>query len=105
MLCFKFNKNHTINDEFDYFFFVGVQNSFRRPRGGQGNSIIKIRKSLIRKGGPNTNQKFQHSSSIRKCLKEGETDSAFGVVLGPPRTDFKNSKKKNSQTTPKISTF
>ena len=68
---------------------------------GHWNSIEKIRKkNLIKKGGRNPHREFQHSSSIRKCLKIGGTDSTSGVVLVPPRggggSDFKNSK--NSHT-------
>ena len=61
----------------NFTFFGGGdgQNSFGGPREEQGNSITKIRKSLIQRGGPNRHQKFQHSSSIRKYLKIGGTDA------------------------------
>ena len=65
------------------------------PRGA-GDPITKIRKGVIQNGCPNPHRKFQHSSSIRKSLKIGGTDSTFGLVVGPPRggrgSDFKNSK-------------
>ena len=43
------------------------------PRGKGGpNFKIKKKKSLIQNGGTNPHQKFQHSTSIRNCLKIGE---------------------------------
>ena len=83
MLYFKFHQDRPINEEFD---FWGGPNYFGGPRGGQRYLILKIRKSLIQNGGPNSHRKFLHSSSIRKLLK---TDSTF---FGR-RSDFKNSKK------------
>ena len=47
---------------------------FKAPQGGQGYSISKIRKSLRKNDGPNPQQKFQHSSLIRKCLNIGGTE-------------------------------
>ena len=44
------------------------------PRWGQRDPISKIHKSLIHIGGPSLHSKFQHSSSIRKCLKIGGTE-------------------------------
>ena len=48
------------------------------PRGGQEDPISKIRKILIQNGGPNPNWKFQHYSSIIKCLEIGGNYSTFG---------------------------
>ena len=39
------------------------------PPRGSGWPNFKIRKSLIQNGGANLQPKFQHPSSIRKCLK------------------------------------
>ena len=63
---FDFQQSRTINEEFEF------------------APISKIRKSLIQNGGPSPHRKCQHSSSIRKCLKTGGTDSTFGG-LGPLR--------------------
>ena len=41
---------------------------------GQVDSIKKNRKSLIQKDGLTPHRKFQHSSSIRQCLKNGGTE-------------------------------
>ena len=49
-------------------------NSFGGPWWGQRDPISKNRKSLIQNGGLNPHRKFQHSSSIRKCLKIGRTE-------------------------------
>ena len=73
MLCFKFHQNCTINEEFD---FWGVK---VLPRGGG----FKFKKVSYKAVVPH--QKFQHSSSIRKCLQIGGIDSTFWGVKGPPR--------------------
>ena len=69
-------------------------------RGGQGYTISKNRKSLIKNGGPNSKKKFQHSSSIRKCSKSGGTNSTFGGV-NPPQggrgTRFEKIEKTNTE--------
>ena len=62
ILCFKFHQNRA--------------NSLWGSQGGQSGPISKNRKKL----GPNPDRKFQHSSSIKKCLKIAGTDSAFGAV-------------------------
>ena len=45
--------------------------------------------------------KFQHSSSVIKCLKIGGTDSAFGGLKPPLKgvggLNFKNSKKPHTE--------
>ena len=63
----NFIKNRTINEEFDCW---GV----KAPRGGQEDPISKIQKSPIQNSSPNPHSKFQHYSSIRKCLKIGRTE-------------------------------
>ena len=55
----------------------------RSPQGVQGNPISKIPKSLIQNGSPNPHPKFQHSSSIRKCLKIGGKIRLLGGFKGP----------------------
>ena len=44
------------------------------PYRGKRDPILKFRKSLQQNGGPNLQLKFQHFSSIRKCLKVEETE-------------------------------
>ena len=39
----------------------------------EGNPISKIGKIPMQNGGPISHRKFQHSTSIRKCFKIGET--------------------------------
>ena len=101
MLRFIFHQNQTIND---FFFFEG---GAERPDF----------KTLRQKGCPNPHRKFQHSSSIRKCLKNSGNDSTSGglkpstppspIPRGVGGLNFKNSKKPHterwSHTTPKIS--
>ena len=96
MLYFKFHQNRPINEEFDCWGFKG-------PRGFQGAPISKNQKSLIQNGGPNTHPKFQHSSSIRKCLKMGGTDLTFRGVKSRPSsrgrgTGFQKFKKASYRT-------
>jgi len=62
MFCFKFHQNRTINLEFD----------LDEVRSEGSPDLKKIRKSPIQNDGPNPHQQFQHSSSIRQCLKIGE---------------------------------
>ena len=78
MFCFKFNQNRTINKEFD---FWGGQILSGGPEGGRGTRLKKILRSLVQISGPNPHRKFPHSSSIRKCLKIGGTDSTFGRLI------------------------
>ena len=48
----------------------------------------------MQNGDLNLHRKFQQSSSIRMCLKIGETNSTFGGVLGRPRRgEWPNFKK------------
>ena len=65
MLYFKFHQNRTINEEFDIAEVKGTGGSEECPD-------FKNSKSLIRNGGLNPHRKFQHSNSIRKCLKIGD---------------------------------
>ena len=71
MLRFNFQQNRTINEEFD---FSGV----KVVGGVRVAPILKFRKSLIQNDITNPHRKFQHSISIRKCLKIGVTDLTFG---------------------------
>jgi len=48
--------------------------TFGEAKFFRGALISKIRKSLIQIDGPKPHRKFQHSSSIRKCLKIGRTE-------------------------------
>ena len=68
---------------------------------GRGTPISKFGKAPIENGGSIAHRKFQHSSSIIKCLKIGGTNLSFG------ESNFKNSKKPHtepwSKPTPKIS--
>ena len=66
-------QNRPINEEFDF---------WGAPRR---DLISKIRKSLIKNGGPNPHPKFQHSSLIRKYLKIRGKDSIFGGPYNPPQ--------------------
>ena len=62
-MCFKFDQNRTINEEFD---FWGVNGG----RGvGRGAPISKIRKISIQNSGSIAHRNLQYSSSIRKCIK------------------------------------
>ena len=66
MLCFKFNQNCTINEEFDFWGWVKAL-----LRGGTETIFQKF--DEVQNGSPNPHRKFQYSSSIRKCLKIGGT--------------------------------
>ena len=55
MLCFRFPRNLTINEEID---FRGVKGQV----GGKCAQISKIRKSLIQNGCPISHQKCHHPS-------------------------------------------
>ena len=53
MLCFKFNRYCTINEEFDFLWNKGI------GRWGAGGAPInKIEKSLIQNDGPNPHRNF-----------------------------------------------
>ena len=74
-MFFKFHKNRTMNEEFDFFLGGEKQNSFMGPQGKQKRDLIsKIWKSFIQNDGPNPHWKFQYFSSIRKSLKIGGTE-------------------------------
>ena len=64
MLWFRFQQNHTINEEFD---FGGL--------GARCAPIAKNRKILLQNGGPNPHRKFYHSSSIIKSVWGGPIPS------------------------------
>ena len=59
--------------------FVGAKFFLGAPRGAR-STIEKNRIILIQNGGLHPQPKFEHSSTIRKCLKIGD----FWGVLGPP---------------------
>ena len=70
--------------------------------GGQGEPDFKnSKKAITQNGGSNPHLKFQHSSSIIKCLKIGGTESAFGGLKPPLRSvgglNFKISKKPHTE--------
>ena len=65
-----------ISDEHSYFPFLcnGNMHYMLYPAiAKRGDASQNLEKSNIQKGGPNPHRKFQHSSSIRECLKIGET--------------------------------
>ena len=62
---------------------IRLLGEFKAPRGGQVYPILKNWASPIQKGGPNPNPKFQHSSSIRKCLQIGGNYLTFGESKDP----------------------
>ena len=94
MLFFKFHQNRTINEEFN---FLADEILSGDPEVGTGTRFQKFEESLIQNSDPIPHRIFKYTSLIRKCLKFGRTDSAFGAVLGPPRrgggSDFRISEK------------
>ena len=70
---------------------------FKAHRGEQGDPISKIQKSPIQNGGPirsNPLPTFQHSNSIRKCLKIGDFWGGFRPPHRGWGTQFKKIEKK-----------
>ena len=70
--------------------FGGRQNSFWVSQGGQSGPISKSRKILIQNGGLMSHQKFQLSSSIRKCLKISDFLGGFKPPKGGGGSKFEN---------------
>ena len=56
----------------------------RAPGGFRGPRFQKFKKPRIQNDGPNTHPKFQHSSSITKCLKIGGKIRLLGGGLRAP---------------------
>jgi len=55
----------------------------RAPGSFRGPQFQKFKKPRIQKDGPNTHPKFQHSSSITKCLKIRGKIRLLGGFKGP----------------------
>ena len=87
---FKFHQNRAVNEEFYSLvvkFFLGV------PRGAEWPDLKKKRKILIHNGGLNPHPKFQHSSSIKKCLKIRDSWEGVRSPKGGREPNFNNLKK------------
>ena len=89
-LCFKFQQNRAINEEF---YFWGGKILSGGPMGSRVARFKKNRKILIQNGGLNPQPKFQHSR-IRKCLQIGDFWEGFRPPKGGWTTQFQESEKK-----------